>query len=376
MKEKTIGCRHFPACSGCVYDSCVNPPEKYLEAKKYFATSWQLELALTEGEVRHWRTRAKLAVCAPDSIGLFAKGTHSVLPIPHCQVHHPKINEAVARLLEAFRKANLTAYDEKTKTGDLRYIQCLVERKSEKVQLSLVLNRKKMPPEWLHFLNTLFEPIFWHSIWCNFNDKPINTIFSPSWQHIAGQEEIWEEIAGLEIAFGPSHFGQANLAIYESLVYDIQNNVPAKAKVVELYAGIGVIGLALAKNCSSVLLCEVESHAKHYFEKALAKLPALEKQRLSYKVAKAESCLEFLQGADVCVVDPPRKGLGKELLERILETPSLKQLVYVSCEWKSLERDLETLPSLWKVTKAQSYLFFPGTNQIETVVFLERKESG
>jgi 23S rRNA (uracil1939-C5)-methyltransferase len=372
MKEKIIGCRHFSLCSGCVYDSCVKPPEQYEEARKYFDNSWHIELPLIQGDVRHWRGRAKLAVRAPDRIGLFEKGSHNVLPIPHCQVHHPKINHAVERFLQAFRQAKLSAYDEKTKKGDLRYIQCLVERRTQKVHLSLVLNRTEANEAWYSFVKNLFEPTFWHSIWFNFNDKPTNTIFGRCWEKVVGQEEIWEEIAGLEVAFGPSHFGQANLAIYEKLVYEIEKNVMPDSRAVELYAGIGVIGLVLARKCSHVLLCEVESHAKSYFEKALAKLAPSHQARLCYKVAKAEECLNLLEGAAVCVVDPPRKGLGPDLMQRILQTPSLEQLIYVSCNWRSLERDLQALPANWTVAKATSYLFFPGTNQIETVAFLSK----
>lgn len=373
MNEKIIGCRHFPACSGCLYNSCETPPEKYVEAKNYFAINWQLDLPLIQGDVRQWRTRAKLAVRAPNAIGLFEKGSHKVLPIPHCQVHHQKINEAVARFLEAFKASSLSAYNEKTQQGDLRYLQCVVERRTQKVQLTLVLNRNDATPEWQALAKSLFEPTFWHSIWFNFNDKPTNIIFGRSWEKVLGLDEIWEEIAEIEVAFGPSHFGQANLAIYEKLVYDIQDNVLANSQAVELYAGIGVIGLALAKKCSSVILAEVESHAKTYYEKAFAKLSPQEQSRLSYHVAKAEECLALLDGAQVCVVDPPRKGLGTELLHRLLKTPSLQQLIYVSCEWHSLMRDLQALPEDWKVNKASSYLFFPGTNQIETLAFLEKK---
>lgn len=372
MKEKIIGCRHFPACSGCLYDSCENPPEKYVEAKAYFASHWQLDLPLIQGDVRHWRTRAKLAVRAPASIGLFEKGTHQVLPIPHCQVHHPQINEAVSRFLKAFKAANLSAYNEKTHKGDLRYLQCVIERRTQKVQLTLVLNSSQATAEWHALAKSLFDPTFWHSIWFNFNDKPTNTIFGRAWEKALGLDEIWEEIAGIEVAFGPSHFGQANLAIYEKLVYDIQETILENSQAVELYAGIGVIGLALAKKCSSVILAEVESHAKTYYEKAFAKLPAREQSRLHYHVAKAEECLALLDGAQVCVVDPPRKGLGTELLHHLLKTPSLQQLIYVSCEWHSLQRDLQSLPEGWRVTKASSYLFFPGTNQIETLALLEK----
>lgn len=379
MKEKTIGCRHFPACSGCVYDSCEEPPALYTQAKEFFATSFGTSLSFVQGDVRKWRVRAKLAVRKPQSVGLFEKGTHHVLAIPSCQVHHPKINQAVSRFLAAFQQSTLTAYDETSKTGDIRYIQCVVERESEKVQLTLVCNSASVSAKCVEFAEKLFDATIWHSIWINCNDTPTNTIFGKAWQKIAGDDELWESIGGLEVAFGPSHFGQANLAMYEQLVTDICQNVTPNRQAVELYAGIGAIGLNLAKTCQSVLLCEVEPHARIYFDKAFAKLCLTLQKRLCYHIAKAEECLNFLHDASLCIVDPPRKGLGEAILRRILTTASIQELVYVSCDWHSLERDLRYMKlnfPEWRVKKAISYLFFPGTNQIETVAFLEKKESG
>lgn len=62
-------------------------------------------------------------------------------------------------------------------------------------------------------------------------------------------------------------------------------------------------------------------------------------------------------------------------MHKLLVTPQLKQIIYISCEFKSLERDLDFMHKHfkeWKVTYASSYLFFPGTNQIETLVILQK----
>jgi 23S rRNA (uracil1939-C5)-methyltransferase len=142
-----------------------------------------------------------------------------------------------------------------------------------------------------------------------------------------------------------------------------------QATVCELYAGIGAIGLALAKKSKEVRLVEVEASAKEYFLQAQQKNGL---HNLSYYVSRAEECVDLVVGADVCIVDPPRKGLGPELLRKIVATPGLKQLFYIACDYTSLQRDLEHLPPDWKVSWACSYLFFPGTNQIETAVLLSQ----
>ena len=373
--NQEIGCIHFNRCSGCIVNSCQNPPEIFAHAHAYFLNKWQIDLGYKQGAIRTWRTRAKLAVRPPLTVGLFEKGTHLVVAIPECQVHHPKINEAVCKLQALITASGLSAYDEKTHSGDLRYIQCVVERSTGRVQLSLVLNMPSLSSSWQTLIKTLYEPQFWHSIWCNYNDKPLNTIFAKRWEKIVGQDVVWEEIAGLKIAFGPSHFGQANLEMYEKVIQDIQTLILPQSIVTELYSGIGTIGLSVARVSNEVRLSELEPNAEHFFTLAKEQLAKPIQNKLSYLVGRAEDCLGLLQGADVCIVDPPRKGLGSTLVQQILGQPKLKQIIYLSCEWKSLERDLDYINQHykeWRVATATSYLFFPEKKQIKTLITLKR----
>lgn len=378
MIDRRIDCVHFGVCPGCVYNSAEKPPEIYLQAKEYLAAHFAIPLQFKQGASRGWRTRAKLAVRKEKSqkeksIGLFIKGTHEVLAIPHCQVHHPLINQAVELFLELFKQSGLSAYDEATHQGDLRYLQCVVERRTNKVQLSLVINRKKGLEEWVAFCQALYKKGLFHSIWINKNAEATNTIFGKEWEKVAGADVLWEEIAGHEFAFGPSHFGQANLEMYAELIYDMQKRILPNSSLAELYAGIGIIGMSLAQESRTVKLIEIQTHAKPFFELSVQKLPPNLQQKISYKTAPAERCLDLMEGVEVAIVDPPRKGLGAGFTDKLFSQPTLKQLVYVACDWHSLERDLSYMSKKfpeWRLTEAISYLFFPGTNQIETVAYL------
>lgn len=380
-RNDTIGCQHFTACSGCLYDSCHKPPEIFERAKAFFDEYSQINLRLKTGPVRYWRTRAKLAVRhnpqQPNEpiIGLFKRGSHEALSIPNCQVHHPSINEAILRLLKAFKTSDLTAYEERLHRGDLRYIQCLVERSSGKVQLTLVLNRTGESEEWNRFCKELFTDDFWHSIWINYNDRKDNVIFGQKWEKVIGNDYIWEKIYGHSFAFGPNHFGQANLALYETLIEDMDQHLPKGLQIADLYSGIGVIGTCLAPKSKSVSCIEIQTQARPYFEASKSQLEAYEQKKLSYLVAPAEKSLQLLHGLDVCIVDPPRKGLGAKCIDELLSISSLKQLIYISCDWNSLEKDalhiLKKHP-YWKIQQAYCYLFFPGTNHIETAVFYQK----
>ena len=383
----TINCPHFLQCSGCTYESIQKPPEIFLRAQRFFKTEYGIKLVLKKGRATAWRTRSKLAVRQDPQggntplIGLFEKGSHNVMSIPHCKVHHPAINFAVEKLKKAMVQYGLTGYCEKSHSEDLqcclRYIQCIVERRSKRVQLTLVVNCDKtdaaQKKRWQMLATELYDPQFWHSIWLNYNTQKTNTIFGSAWEKICGDDVVWEVLNNKEVPIGPYAFSQANLEMYEVLLDDLYHGLFSNMKLLELYAGSGTIGLQLANKCRALHLVEVQSEAKGLFEKALERMPYPMQKRITYTVCKSEECTRFLEGMDTCIVDPPRKGLGERVIDDLFASKTLQALIYISCGFDSLEKDLcyikKNFPK-WEVVDAISYLFFPGTNHVEVMVFL------
>ena len=109
------------------------------EAQKCFS-ELKCSFKITLGPTQGWRTLAKLAVRGtPPAIGLFAPGTHKVLPMTTCRAHHPSINVAVNLITKICLKLNVPGYDG-VNPGGLSYIMFAVERNTRKVQLSLIWN--------------------------------------------------------------------------------------------------------------------------------------------------------------------------------------------------------------------------------------------
>lgn len=125
-------------------------------------------------------------------------------------------------------------------------------------------------------------------------------------------------------------------------------------------------------------------------------------RRASYMVASAGVALKSGQalGADVLIVDPPRKGLEEEVLQELckavdpnqpqVESPKVltipdelvnwtndvRTLVYVSCGFDALVSDCDQLLSSqggWMVEQATGYVLFPGSNHVETICIFRRK---
>jgi len=385
MVKLNIHCPHFNTCSGCIYNDIKSDPKIFKKAKIYLEKVLNDSIELKKSNAKHWRTRAKLAVRKNTSdpkkplIGLFEEGTHRVIPIPHCQIHHPKINEAIELMVSEFQKRDLTFYDEDAHTGDLRYIQLIVERRTNKVLLCFVVSfeeTSEKKQQWESFAKILFENPIWHSIWMNFQPLKTNVIFGPTTRHIVGPRDIWENICNNEIAFGPVHFGQANLEMFEKLLETIRKHIPRNKNVLELYAGAGSIGLSVLDLCNTITFFERDKNALQLFEKSKAHINPFLQQRISYHIDISENAHEYIKNAEVVIVDPPRKGLSKNVLQSIVSSSTVDELIYISCDFETFERDAR---QLWKeqkgfyLEKAFCFLFFPGSNHIETLGFFKRK---
>ena len=181
----------------------------------------------------------------------------------------------------------------------------------------------------------------------------------------------------------PFVFRQANLDGFDKIVAELRAAVPSGARVVEWYAGVGVLGLSLAADAAFVRCSDVNP-PREAFEASRALLPADARDRVSYAVGAAKERLDDAVGADVALVDPPRKGLAPELLAALCDDPrrggpcaSVRTLLYVSCGVPALTHDLDAplAAGCWRVRGdvATAHVLFPGANHIETVVVFDRE---
>jgi len=484
-----INCEHFEKCPGCVVDKEVGNVDIVRSAARFFSSTairknrldversgddWVVEAeddgfynVVVPSDVTQWRTQAKL-VAAPRSsswakdgctFGLYQRGTHQVLDIPNCKVHHPNINRAVQLLEKATEKVGTPAFTlESRDGGGLRYVQLQVERTTGKICLTLVWGTAELKwtqPALSRLTKELvkLDPDLWHSMWCHCNDSPGNNIFSRNprnWHRLSGLEFVREPLPVGSMGwlyFSPLAFRQGNMDGFDIIANDVARAVPAGSKVCELYAGVGLLGLTSlvyhhnlhGEEGSLVWVrCSDENPAntrcftpslqsipreitEHPNEKAVAAAPTLGEimkrmeagegvldeetarvgPKATYTVATAGFALKTGQalGADVLIVDPPRKGLDDDVLDELckpfnpkqpnVESPNMlaiddylvnwtndvQTLIYVSCGFDALARDCERLLSSqggWKLDSATGYVLFPGSNHVETLCIFRR----
>lgn len=371
-----ISCGYFPKCSGCELQKGVDSPPIYKEIKDFFSPVF---VPLIKDKIIKWRLRTKLAVRGTSEnprIGLFKRGTHEVVPIPHCPLHHPMINMLVKVVENLLITHKISPYEEGSHVGILRYLQCVVERKTQRIQLTLILNAKSVPFNMIPFLEELKQSPLLHSLWLNFQPIQDNRIIGPTWQHYCGNETVEEDIVGKTYFFHPACFSQAHLDLFEEIIRSIQNKIIPNKKVVEFYAGVGVIGLGIVETAASLICSEINPFAKDCFEKQASLLPADLRNKIDFQSDASENLMTLLDQAEIAIVDPPRKGLSYEFCGSLIASPKIEQCIYISCGFDSLKRDAARfLAAGWKITTAEAYLLFPGTNHLEILTIFQKKIS-
>lgn len=342
------------------------------ECKNYFTKICKADFRIYIGSFTGWRTVAKLAVrrsnlhftnlnkdskICPIMIGLFEPGSHKVIKnTGHSTAHHPSINDVVSIVEEVSCVVPITAYDECSGEGLLRYLLFGVQRAAATVQLTLVVN---MSAEQYHnsscgvgsddgtMVHTLINALksvpkadIFHSIWLHFHQasKHNNAICGrddDSWHLVYGKHAIEETLdispPSVDTAcaspcprpvlrFPPMVFRQANLDSFTNIIKSIRNWIIPGSSCVELYGGVGTIGLNCLDLLASLDCSDENPYNKSCFDQTLAGLsdPLAGRARYNSSSAAAVATSGALSRCDLILVDPPRKGLDEEVLVALL----------------------------------------------------------
>jgi tRNA/tmRNA/rRNA uracil-C5-methylase (TrmA/RlmC/RlmD family) len=320
-------------------------------------------------------------------IGVFQEGSHALVDIPRCVVHHPLINEVTAGVRQAIRATRTPPYSESAHAGVLRAVQVVVERASQTAQVTLVTcSEDPAPAQELLGVTAELLGARLHSLWWNGNPERTNRVLGPHWSKIRGRDTVVDVMGGAEIHFPPDAFGQANPDLAARIVEQIHAWVPEGARVLELYAGVGAIGLGLlAKGCD-VIFNEIGPGSlrglSHGLEVALAHAErqpgsdagsSMPRPRGAHVLpGPAEEFVDRAAAVDVVIVDPPRKGLGPEVVAGLLAARP-DRLIYVSCGFEAFEQEALALESAFRLEAVVAYGLFPFTDHVETLALFRAR---
>lgn len=311
------------------------------------------------------------------NIGFYALRSHDIINMEKCYIQD-EISEKIMALVKQWMiENNIKAYDETTHTGILRHLMIRKGFKTSEVMVVLVTKANELPykDEIIELLTSNVKEVI--SIIQNINSEKTNVILGLKSNTLWGKDVIQDYIGKFKFNISPLSFFQVNPVQTEVLYNKALEyaNLTGDEIVFDAYCGTGTISLFLAQKAKKVYGVEIIPEAiENAWENA--KLNSVD--NVDFLVGKSEQVIPDLINkgikADVVVVDPPRKGCERVLLEAIAKI-NPRRIVYVSCDAGTLARDLAILDELrYKTEKIQPVDMFPHTAHVECVALITRAE--
>lgn len=325
-------------------------------------------------EPSRYRNKVQLPVGKFDDdilIGFYASRSHNIIDMDHCLIQD-EVGDLVVKITkEWMKKFNIEPYDENTGKGIVRHIMLRKGFKTGEAMIVIVTNGTSLPHK-NEFIDMMVKNIPGiKSIFQNINCKNTNVVLGKRCINIWGNDTIVDYIGEFKFNISPLSFFQVNPVQTEVLYNKVleYSSLTGRETVFDAYCGTGTISLFVSQNAKMVYGIEIVSEAIEN-----ARLNALENdiENVEFIVGQSEKEIPRLikKGikAEVVVVDPPRKGCERELLESIVKMKP-ERIVYVSCNPSTLARDLRILADFdYKIKEVQPVDMFPQTSNIETVV--------
>jgi len=377
-------CRHAGACQGCsliamAYGAQLRFKEVKVRAALARFTSLkgaEVQPAWAAAHPLGYRTNAKLVFGRQRGevrIGLYRRGTHEVVDIGDCPLHHPLINRIVAVVREEVQRQGIYVFDPQKRRGLLRYLTVKVSPALGKAMVTFVVAERNFRElthlgKWLQ--KKVPEVV---SVQINVNPSEGNVVFGRETLRLLGTPDLLDQVGDIRLRIAPTSFFQVNNE-QAARIYALVRQwagLTREQSALDLYCGIGGIALHLAADAGRVIGVEVVEEAVRNAREN-ARMNGV--SNCSFFAGDAADLLEDLAGdlppGSVAVLNPPRSGCSGEVLEALAGL-RLRTLIYVSCDPDTLARDLDILAGLgFRTEEVQPVDMFPQTPHVESVARL------
>ena len=311
-------------------------------------------------------------------IGFYAGRTHRIVPCPDCRLQPGVLNEIGNTLCAFFAEKGIHPYNEETGKGLVRHIFLRRGAHSGQIMVCLVCTRAKLPSaeELCTRLKEAFPDIV--TILLNVNAKNTNVILGSETHTLYGQGYIEDTLCGVPVQLGPLSFYQVNTLAAEQL-YGIAAEYAQLTPddlLLDLYCGMGTIGLSMADHCRELVGVEIVPEAIESAKANAARMGAAVSAKSRFFCADAGQAAAQLAAEglhpDVVMLDPPRKGCDEATLSAVVRMAP-RRVVYVSCNPATAARDAAWLEQNgYHAEKVQPVDLFPRTKHCEAVLLLTK----
>ena len=313
-------------------------------------------------------------------IGFFAGRTHRIVPCPNCKLQPSVLNEIGNALCAFFARQGIRPYDEQSGKGLVRHIFLRRGAHSGQIMVCLVCTRAKLPhaEQLCTALREQFPAI--STILLNVNAQNTNVILGSENHILYGPGYIEDTLCGVPVRLGPLSFYQVNTLAAERLygVAAQYAQLTPDDTLLDLYCGMGTIGLSMAEQCRELIGVEIVPEAIESAKANAARMGKAVAAKSRFFCADAGQAATQLAAEglhpDIVMLDPPRKGCDEATLSAVVRMAP-RRVVYVSCNPATAARDAAWLEQNgYHAEKVQPVDLFPRTKHCECVIALSKGE--
>lgn len=388
-------CNEYSKCGGCnlrhiKYEYTLKIKKAMVENCLYKALNREVKVNNVIGMENplHYRNKLQYPVGLDKNnkpvMGVYSQRSHDIVPVNNCYIQNEECNKIANDIFEFIKQNNISVYNEKTLKGTVRHIIIRIGVRTGEILVTIVVNDNKLSKE-QELVKYLIEK---HpnikSIVENYNSKNTNVILGDRNKVIYGNGHIYDVLGDYKFKISPLSFYQVN-PIQTEILYNTGikfatsnelNNAKKDTVALDLYCGIGTIGIFAAKKFKKVYGIEIVEQAIED-AKENAKINNLDNTEFyagDVEKALPEILNKIENKPEVVFVDPPRKGLDNKTIE-VLKELTPKRIIYISCNPATLARDLGLLEEKYDIQEIQPVDMFPYTSHVECCSVLYLKDS-
>lgn len=379
-------CPFFENCGGCEFWHMAYEMETACKRQRVYDALQRIG-GVEPGELpihaaptcEGYRNKVQFPVQAQNGkpvAGFYGSGTHRVVPVSACKIQPVcagRIRDAVLDWMEQY---HIRAYDETNHTGYIRHIYVRCGFASGQIMACIVANCEQLPKRKQLVQALLTAEPKLTTVIVSYNQKKGNTVLGDRFETLYGEGFIEDSLCGLRFRLSPAAFYQVNHdqaeKLYEKAVEFA--GLTGVETVLDLYCGTGTITLCLAKKARRAVGVEIVAPAIADAKQNAVRNGADNAEFFCMDAgAAARMFADRGERPDVIVVDPPRKGVSRDVIDAMAAMQP-GRIVYVSCDPATLARDVKLLEEAgYRYQKAEAFDLFPRCRHVETACLLTQK---